>query len=248
LKEMYKLKKEEVRSLKRAGQYRKKDVIPFDSFLPEKRIIAEVKQASPSLGKIKNVDVVEQAKTYEKAGAAAISVLTDKYKFAGSFEFLKRVSEAVSLPVLCKDFIVDNVQIDIAYQFGADAVLLIASMLEKSELEDLFYYASKLGLYVLLEIHEEDELEKIEDLPVKFLGVNNRDLKTLKINRNKGIKIIRKLQGKFVLVAESGMESAENIRDFYMSGAEMFLVGTALMKAENAETKLKELSRGFLCL
>ncbi|KAA0257093.1 indole-3-glycerol-phosphate synthase [Deferribacter autotrophicus] len=248
LKKIYELKKAEVKELKKGTEKRVKEVIPFERFLPDRRIIAEVKQASPSLGEIKKVDVKRQAELYEKGGAAAISVLTDKNYFNGDFKFLKEISSAVNLPILCKDFIVDEVQIDLAYEYGADVILLIASMLEGDELKKLFDYSKKLGLEVLVEIHEYEELYKLKDLDVKFLGVNSRDLTTLKVNKEKALKTMSKIKGNYIKIAESGIETKEDIKRFKEAGADMFLVGTSLMKSDNPVELLKELSEGYSCL
>ncbi|MGA1847004.1 indole-3-glycerol-phosphate synthase [Deferribacter abyssi] len=248
LKKIYELKKAEVKKLKKGVGERFKEVIPFERFLSDRRIIAEVKQASPSLGEIKKVDVKRQAKLYEKGGAAAISVLTDKNYFNGDFKFLKEISSAVNLPILCKDFIVDEVQIDLAYEYGADVILLIASMLEGDELKRLFEYSKKLGLEVLVEIHKYEELIKLENLDVKFMGVNSRDLTTLRINKNRAMETLSRIKGNYIKVAESGIETKEDIIRFKEAGADMFLVGTSLMKSDNPVKLLNELSAGCLCL
>lgn len=242
LEEVYQKKIEEVKNLKVKG-VRNKKIIPFGINLPEKRVIAEVKQASPSLGLIKNVDVCLQAKRYEKGGAAAISVLTDKYYFNGSFEFLNRISKEVSLPILCKDFIIDKKQVDMAYVSGADVILMIVSLLDDKLLCNLYEYAKSLGLEVLVEIHEFDEFKRVEDMGMKFLGVNSRNLKTLKIDKSYALNVLKSIDGEFVKVAESGIETVDDVMMFRNAGAEMFLIGTTLMKSESPEELIKKFNQ-----
>ncbi|MGA1861330.1 indole-3-glycerol phosphate synthase TrpC [Deferribacter thermophilus] len=242
LQEVYQKKLEEIKKINPKGE-RNKKIIPFDINLPEKRVIAEVKQASPSLGVIKKVDVVKQAKRYEAGGAAAISVLTDKNYFNGSFEFLRMISQEVELPLLCKDFIIDKRQIDMAYINGADTILLIVALINDDLLHLLFEYAVSLGLNVLVEIHDKNEFDRVKDLGIKFLGVNSRNLNTLKIDKDVALDVLKSVEGDFVKVAESGIETIHDVEKFKEAGAAMFLVGTSLMKSENPEDLIMKFNR-----
>jgi indole-3-glycerol phosphate synthase len=212
-------------------------------------IIAEVKKASPSLGDINvKVDAVSQAKKYEAAGAGAISVLTDEKFFKGSFNFLKDVAGNVNLPVLCKDFIISEKQIDMAYRFGADVILLIVKALREKDYKRLFDYAKSLGLYILTEIHEISEMKIVEKYPVDILGVNSRNLETLEIDKQKAAKIIKDIDNKYFKIAESGIDCVEDAIMFKSAGAKGFLIGSYLMKSNSPEDKIKEIYRGIRCL
>ncbi len=207
------------------------------------KIIAEVKKASPSAGHIRDVSPPQQAKLYERGGAVAISVLTDREFFNGSLEDLEAVRREVSLPILRKDFIIDKVQILEAKAFGADAVLLIVKMLSREELKELFEFAVGLGLTPLVEVFTLDEAKLSLDLGAEIIGVNNRDLDTLRVDLNLSKELIPKIKdegGKFV-VAESGINSREQILELMNLGADAFLIGTSLMKSPDPYRKLKEL-------
>jgi len=243
LEEILEHKKKEVAALKKPDySAKRRDKKGFKESLLARPFIAEVKKASPSLGDINTAaDPVEQAKKYEKYGAGAISVLTDEKFFKGSFQFLSEVAESVELPCICKDFIISRVQIDHAYACGASCILLIAAALEKEELKNLSDYARELGLEILFELHELDEYEKIKDLNPEIVGVNSRNLKTLEINKENAAVTLSKVHGDYLLVAESGIETAEDIQKFTDAGAKAFLVGTSLMRAENLEDAFNEL-------
>ncbi len=212
------------------------------------KIIAEVKKASPSLGQIREVDPAEQAKLYELAGATAISVLTDREFFNGSLEDLKRVREVVSLPVLRKDFIIDRIQVLEAKAYGADTLLLIVRILSPKKLKELISFSRELGLEPLVEVFSLEEAEIALDTGVQILGINNRDLDTLKTDINLTRELapkIKELGAKFV-VAESGIETREQIEELMGYGVDAFLIGTSLMKSEDPYQKLRELL-GFGC-
>ncbi|OCA90798.1 indole-3-glycerol phosphate synthase [Bacillus sp. FJAT-27225] len=196
-------------------------------------IIAEFKRASPSKGVINiELDPAKQARQYELEGAQAISVLTDSPFFQGSFEDLKAVREAVNLPVLCKDFIIDEVQIDFAYEAGANLVLLIVAALEESRLRELYHYARSLGLEVLVEVHDETELAAALRLGADLIGVNNRDLRTfeVKLETTKSLGPIVKEAGAF-FISESGIKTAEDAELAAASGADGLLIGESFMKS-----------------
>ncbi|MBT2677908.1 indole-3-glycerol phosphate synthase TrpC [Bacillus sp. ISL-35] len=194
-------------------------------------IISEFKRASPSKGDINlSLDPARQAKLYAQAGASAISVLTDEKGFKGSFSDLKKVREAVDLPILCKDFIVDKIQIDLARSAGADVILLIASALFQEQLAALYEYASEKGLECLVEIHDEKDLEKALLTGAQIIGINNRDLKSFQVNLENTEKLgpLVKKAGAF-LISESGMKTRGDIVRAAAAGASGVLVGETFM-------------------
>ncbi len=207
------------------------------------KIIAEIKRSSPSEGKIKDADPVEVAKGYERAGAYAVSVLTEENYFGGSLEFLKEVRRAVGLPLLRKDFIVHDLEIWEAKAFGADAVLLIAAILDDVQLRDFIDISLGLGLKPLVEIFNERELERTVKLYTDLVGVNNRNLKTLEVDLSVSERLLplMKEAGVGCAVAESGIKTKADIERLMRVGADAFLVGTSLMKAPDPEKALEEL-------
>lgn len=207
-------------------------------------VIAEIKRQSPSKGVLnEQVDPVKQAKEYEKAGAAAISVLTDGPFFKGSFSDLAAVRQAVAIPVLCKDFIIDSIQIKKAKSVGADAVLLIVAALSQQQLEKLYEEAKRQGLEVLVEVHDESELEIAVALGANLIGINNRDLSSFQVNLETTVKLSNhaKLE-EMVLVSESGIRTKKDAELVHSAGASAILVGETLMKADNILETIKELS------
>ncbi len=201
-------------------------------------LIAEIKKRSPSEGVIANkVDVVRQAKIYEQSGAKAISVLCEPKDFGGSFEDLARVSESVDVPVLCKDFIISREHIGVAKSAGADIILLIVSMLDDDQLEELYEYALENFLQVLVEVHNESELQRALKLKPKIIGVNSRDLNDFSLNRDLFNQLSKKISGRVTKVAESGLQTYGDIP----KGADGILVGTELMKHPFPNLKIKEL-------
>ncbi len=197
-------------------------------------IIAEFKQKSPSKGEINySVRVEEVTRGYVNAGAAGLSVLTDFEFFGGSIINLAKAREAnPEIPILRKDFTIDPCQITEAKAYGADLILLIAACLSKDEVHSLSEYAKKLNLEVLLEIHDEFELEKISPL-VDLVGVNNRNLKTFEVNVETSIKLAQIIPDQFVKISESGISKPETIRKLRNAGYRGFLVGETFMKTEN---------------
>jgi indole-3-glycerol phosphate synthase len=208
----------------------------------EVAIISEFKRASPSKGDINlQLKPVEQARLYVKAGASAISVLTDEIGFKGTFSDLKKVREAVDIPILCKDFIIDRVQIDLARYSGADVILLIAAALSKDELALLHSYASTLGLECLVEIHDEQDLEKAIEIKAPLIGINNRDLKTFQVNLETSMKLgpLVKKSGA-LLISESGMKTRGDVQTAALAGANGVLVGETFMKSFDVEQTFLE--------
>jgi len=205
-------------------------------------IISEFKRASPSKGDINlQLKPAEQARLYVKAGASAISVLTDEIGFKGTFSDLEKVRETVDIPILCKDFIIDRVQIDLARFSGADVILLIAAALSKEQLARLYAYASSLGLECLVEIHDESDLEKAIEIKAPLIGINNRDLKTFKVNLETTMRLgpLVKKTGAF-LISESGMKSREEVQTAALAGANGVLVGETFMKSLDIERTFME--------
>ncbi|MBO0470060.1 indole-3-glycerol phosphate synthase TrpC [Enterococcus sp. DIV0242_7C1] len=209
---------------------------------PEKmHIIGEVKRASPSKGAINlTVDILEQAKAYEQAGVTAISVLTDESFFKGSIEDLRNVAAEVDVPVLCKDFIIDEKQLIRARNAGATIVLLIVSALSQTKLEFLYNQALALGLEVLVEVHDEQEQAIAEALDAVLIGVNNRNLKTFEVSIEVSQKLGKKQQTDAVYISESGFSSDKEValvKDHYQA----VLVGEGLMRQNDPKSKVKEL-------
>lgn len=195
-------------------------------------LIAEVKHASPSKGVlIENFDPLALGTTYDQNGAAAISVLTDQQFFKGSLDYLTTIREAVSVPVLRKDFIVDPYQVYEGRAAGADAILLIVAALEDRQLADLHALVSELGMAALVEVHNEAELDRALSIDPALIGINNRDLKTFHVDLNTTARIAQLVPDRVTLVAESGVHSAEDVRRMGELGAHAVLVGEALVKS-----------------
>lgn len=208
------------------------------------QVISEIKRASPSKGIINNgVNPVKQALLYEKAGAACISVLTDTPFFKGTFEDLKNVTDAVQIPVLCKDFIIDEIQIDYAKFHGASVILLIVAALSKEKLASLYQYATSKNLDVLVEVHDDKELQTALEIDAKIIGINNRDLKTFQVDLQHTATIAKKFpfQEERVLISESGMKTVEDAKFVATCGVSAILVGETLMRSNDVETTLTAL-------
>jgi indole-3-glycerol phosphate synthase len=210
-------------------------------------LIAEVKKASPSAGIIcKDFDPVRIAKQYEAAGADCLSVLTDEQFFQGSLEYLKQIRAAVKLPLLRKDFIIDERQILEAIEWGADAILLIVAILRDAQLKHFHTLATEAGLTALVEVHDEAELNRALAADAKVIGVNNRDLKTFKVDLGTTEKLAAQLHASAgarekLLVAESGIHNRADVERLAKCGAQAILVGESLMRNGNVESKVKEL-------
>ncbi|HSU26875.1 MAG TPA: indole-3-glycerol phosphate synthase TrpC [Chitinophagaceae bacterium] len=193
-------------------------------------IIAEFKRKSPSKGIInEKADILEVVSSYEKYGAAAISVLTDEIYFGGSNDDLWKAKSEVDIPVLRKDFIIDEFQVLEAKSIGADAILLIAACLSKEEVKRLAAFAKSIGLEVLLELHDEQELDHICE-EADMIGINNRDLKNFGVNKDRSLKMAEKIAGGKLKIAESGITTQDDIRLFRENGFIGFLIGELFMK------------------
>jgi indole-3-glycerol phosphate synthase len=211
---------------------------------PRPRVIAEIKRRSPSRGEIRaHFDLVECAKGYADGGAAALSVLTDERYFGGHLDFLRAVRRAVPLPLLRKDFIVDRYQVDEARACGADAVLLIAAALAPAELRALRRHAAGVGLDVLVEVHDEAELEAALAAEADLIGINNRDLRSFEVDLGVTERLAGAVPEGVVVVAESGIFSPEDVARLEAAGADAFLVGEALMREEDVGLALRRLRR-----
>ena len=194
-------------------------------------IIAEIKKASPSKGLIRpDFDPQKIAGQYQEGGASAISVLTDEPAFKGSLEFLEKASKEVSIPLLRKDFIIDPYQVKEAKAYGADAVLLIATILEGSQLNELLHATREFGLHALVECYSEEDIEYITFKNVDILGVNNRDLRSFDVDLHRGIELLHEAPEGAVLVSESGLSSAENLKLLFDEGIHAALIGEHFMR------------------
>jgi indole-3-glycerol phosphate synthase len=210
-------------------------------------IIAEIKRRSPSKGLLRpDLQPVDCAKAYAEAGAAALSVLTDEHFFGGHLDYLAEIGEAVSLPLLRKDFLVDAYQVDEARVAGADAVLLIVAALEAERLARLHKHAESLGLDVLVEVHDEAELEVALAAGAGLIGVNNRNLATFEVDLGVTERLGRRLaaaESRATLVAESGIGGPADIDRMTAAGASAFLVGESLMREPDLGSALRQLRR-----
>lgn len=208
------------------------------------QVISEMKRASPSKGLINvGVNPVEQAKKYEQAGAACISVLTEDKYFKGSFQDLADIANQVDIPILNKDFIVHEIQIDYAKAAGASVILLIVAALSDEKLKAFYTYASVLGLDVLVEVHNEEELDRALAIHPKIIGVNNRDLKTFNVNLAQTEKLAEKINAyeDIAFISESGIWNAGDANRVSQAGARGVLVGESLMVSGNVEKALLDL-------
>jgi indole-3-glycerol phosphate synthase len=203
-------------------------------------IIAELKKASPSRGLIRaDFDPCELATELERAGATALSVLTDEEFFQGSLGYLEQASAATSLPCLRKDFMVDEFQILEARAHGADAILLIVAALEQRELSAFARIAHEHDLDVLCEVHDECELQRALDAGCDLVGVNSRDLKTFKVDLTTALRLGEKIPTECIRVAESGIHSGADVAQLRAAGYDAFLIGESLMRAEHPGEALK---------
>jgi indole-3-glycerol phosphate synthase len=204
-------------------------------------IVAEIKRASPSAGAIADADAAARAASYERGGAAALSVLTDGRHFGGSLDDLTAARVASRLPILRKDFIVDPVQIAEARAAGADAVLLIAAALSDGELRELTASAADQGLGALVEVHSAPEVERAVGAGARIVGVNSRDLETLRVDLGGALGLLQQVPRDVVRVLESGVSTREHVLRAQEAGADAVLVGEALMRAADPVVKVREL-------
>lgn len=217
----------------------------YKKFLESEKmnVIAEVKRASPSKGMInEHVDPVAQAVEYVQAGAGAISVLTDRTFFKGSMSDLSAVGNTVDVPILCKDFMIDSIQIDTAVDHGASVILLIAAALPEAKLQELYDYAKSLELDVLFEVHDEKEAELALKIGAEIIGINNRNLKTFEVDLAVTERLSSLLQSEdIILISESGIRTRGDVERAENAGAKAILVGETLMRSPHISETMNEL-------
>ncbi len=208
----------------------------------EVRLLAEIKRRSPSAGDIRaGADPAEVARAYEAGGAAAISVLTDREYFSGELSFIDAVRAAVPLPVLRKDFVIDAVQLWEARSGGADAVLLIARILDEALLGDLAALSRELGMDTLVEIHDSAELARAVHAGADLVGINNRDLASFRTDLSLSLRLAREVPSEVVLVAESGIRTPEDVDRLGEGGVDAILVGESLMRQSDLRAAARAL-------
>jgi indole-3-glycerol phosphate synthase len=205
-------------------------------------LIAEIKFASPSAGLIRpKTDPVSIGRIYEAAGSAAVSLLTDKRFFQGDLAQLPLLKRAISLPILRKDFIIDELQVREAFLYGADAILLIARILSRRQLKEFIFMCRELGMASLTEVHDKDDLEKALASGADIIGINNRDLDSFKVDIGTTFALAPLVPKNHILVSESGIEKGEDIPALKSAGVHAVLVGSALMKNEDPAGKSSEI-------
>ncbi|HDN26365.1 MAG TPA: indole-3-glycerol phosphate synthase TrpC [Thioploca sp.] len=210
--------------------------------LQQPAVIAEIKKASPSKGVLReNFDPVAIAKSYEQNGAACLSVLTDKYFFQGADEYLSQVHETCMLPLLRKDFIIDAYQVYEARAIGADCILLIVAALGDAQLHDLADLATHLGMDVLVEVHDREELERAQSLNTRLIGINNRNLRTFHTQLKTTLELLPWVPKKHIVVSESGIHTPADVALLRQADVHAFLVGEAFMKADDPGVALQNL-------
>lgn len=236
-------KKVSAEELKNYPLFARKCYVLKDAILNPKKtgIIAEFKRASPSKGLINGTaDVKSVVMGYEEAGASAISVLTDDAFFQGSLEDLRLAREVLTIPLLRKDFIIDPYQITEAKAYGADIILLIAASLTPTQIEDFSIYAKSLGLNVLLEVHNQEELENNLFDSIDAIGVNNRNLKDFSVSLEHSLELADQIPSRYIKVSESGISVPETIKKLKNHGFQGFLIGENFMKTTNPSRAIQK--------
>jgi indole-3-glycerol phosphate synthase len=207
-------------------------------------LIAEIKKASPSQGILRtDFAPVEIARIYNSCGAAALSILTEKNFFRGDIAYLKAVKEAVDLPILRKDFIIDKYQLYESACAGADAVLLIAQLLSKEELAEFYQVCAKLGLHAICEVHGQEDLDKALEQDFVIIGINNRNLQTLEVDLQVSAQLIKRIPEGRIVVSESGIKSFADIRYLQGLGVNAVLIGEIFMRSQDISAAVKEIMR-----
>ena len=220
---------------------------PFKEALkdPEIAIIAEVKKASPSKGLIaEDFDYVKIAKEYESAGASAISVLTEPYFFQGSNDYLKEIAQNVSIPILRKDFVIDEYMIWEAKLLGASAVLLIVSILDIVQLKKFLDLAHDLGLSAIVETHDGDEIRTAMNVGAEIIGVNNRNLADFSVDIENSINLRRCVSDNIIFISESGIKTKDDVTRLKENNVDAVLIGETLMKSDDKKSLILELKNG----
>ena len=231
--------------LEREAARRTDELRPFAEALarPGLSVIAEHKRSSPSAGVIRaDLQLEEVVGAYERGGAAALSVLTEGPSFGGSLDDLRAARAASALPILRKDFIIDAYQLHEAVAAGADAILLIVAALDRADLEALHEAALSLGLAALVEVHDESELERAAALGARLIGINNRDLATLRVDIRRTFELLPGVPDGATVVAESGLRSASDLSELEDAGIDAVLIGEALMRSADIEAACRALA------
>ena len=246
-KEVEKLKKEKSIDFLKKNKKKNKKTKNFLSILTKKNLsnynlIAEIKKKSPSAGLIrKNFDHVKIAQYYKRAGAKCLSILTEKNFFGGQISFIGDIKNVIDIPILRKDFIIDEWQIYESYYYGADCILIILSVINDKQAKKFLEIANVLGIDVIVEIHNLDELDRAIKLESKCIGINNRNLKTLEININLFKNLSKIIPNNILKICESGISLNSQLRELDKFGADAFLIGEFLMKQENIFKSTKNL-------
>jgi len=226
-----------------------KDLIQIIKNNPHPTLLTEIKFASPSLGKIRTLtDPVSIAKKMVAGGSKALSILTQPNLFHGSPEYFMKVREAVDIPLLMKDIMIENIQIDAAEKIGADYILLIQSLFDQGflkEIDEFIDYAHKKELKILLEVHTKQEFENALKTKADLIGVNNRNLDTLEIDLKTTELVLEGYEKSRPILSESGIETSEDIQYLKKSGADAFLVGSSIMKSDNIEEQVRKLVKAY---
>ena len=212
-------------------------------------LLTEVKFSSPSLGKIRTLtDPVSIANQMIVGGARALSVLTQPHLFNGSPEYFMKVRQAVDVPLLMKDIMIDKIQIDAAKKIGADFMLVIQSLYDQNflkEIDEFIDYGHKQGLQILLEVHTKQEFENALDTEADLIGINNRNLDTLEIDLKTTEKVLEGFEKSRPILSESGIETPEDIQYLRKCGADAFLIGSSIMKSDNIEEQVRKLVNAY---
>jgi len=255
LREILKEKKEALEKIRKGSEYVKllEDMAaraeaappPLDFYGalsgPSLSIIAEVKKASPSKGVIReDFDPLQMALAYESSGAAAISVLTEEKFFLGKLDYIRLIKGRVKIPVLRKDFILDELEVYESRALGADAILLITAILEEDRLAEFITLTKKLSMRPLVEVHNKEELQTAISAGARLLGINNRDLKTFKTDIATTRALVPLVPAGHVIVSESGINTVDDIRGLMECGVSAFLIGEALAREKDVGLKLRE--------
>ena len=226
-----------------------KDFIQIIKTNSHPTLLTEIKFASPSLGKIRTLtDPVSIAKQMISGGAKALSILTQPNLFHGSPEYFMKVRESVDVPLLMKDIMIDNIQIDAAEKIGADYMLLIQSLFDQGflkEIDEFIEYGHKKGLKILLEVHTKHEFENALKTDADLIGINNRNLDTLEIDLKTTEKVLEGFEKSRIILSESGIETVEDIQYLKKCGADAFLIGSSIMKTDNIEEQVRRLVEAY---
>lgn len=232
---------DKLHTLKNVKIQNKKSLISYIKQSNDLAVIAEIKSISPTVNDLPSRDLNQQVRAYEKYGANAISILTDEHYFAGSFERLQTLTTKTNLPILCKDFIIDPLQIDVAKKAGASIILLIVNVLTDKQLLKLYQYAQALNLEVLVEVHDQLELERAYKINAQLIGINNRDLKRFITDVNHTNMILNNKKNNHYYISESGIHSVDDVKQIIASGIDGLLIGEALMRCDHLEQFLPQL-------